>query len=470
MLKVKILLFVIGFVSIQVQAQNWSPVFHAESAIATLEHGDEKRELRIGYYQEKESFETDSVYFLNKFKFYTDSLAYSRSFFYKQVAFDKSGFEVDFKLKQYFNSKANLNDTWTSDSLGSLAICTEVGIDTFNQRVDSFKVFEFYYGSLILSKNYGIVKIENSKKGYTLSIERLVFKKYLVKEFHDYFDYVVGDTIEYEFYRNDYFAYASITRRLVIDSLLKTDSNIIYTAKVSTIANGKERDYRGNYLPSRFNHDGEEKFIIWFSDFSKLLLKKNQSNGARVNENPKYSDHVWVYQNTTYSNNRDVHFKNITKVNHYGGESVEILKKGYGYLYEWHGLPYGRFSGEEYWRLTGATANGKKYGEFLSDSQFTSLGEPILNEANKWHLTMANNNLKVSNLNNEFIESISATVFTTDGKKLENLNLIRQDDGAFSSQLNGSSQINGHLLIISLVATKSNGEVVQFAKKVMPIY
>lgn len=194
-------------------AQNWTPISSSNvynyftnnnfSSAATIKTDSTKI---IG---------SDTVYYLNRIVVklnQTKRIKNEGQFLNKYVINRPSGYitfkgDNDFTLKPYENTGVN----WIFDSISNTtASITSIMTNYILGNIDSIKtIVTSASDTIILSKNYGITAFKRSTNNVNYKLEGIenLNLGFRIPSFFDFFNYNVGDTLQYRYH--DHYFYAS---------------------------------------------------------------------------------------------------------------------------------------------------------------------------------------------------------------------------------------------------------------------
>lgn len=376
----KVLLFAWGsilFSSISF-GQNWHPLGQPSYRYYTVHISDTsaKKNLSATYRNDSIKNDKDSTYFYLNYDWSSVLHRPSGKAFFiwgrvfpSRLSLNKSN--GDFRILQnnwlLFKNSAKVHERWKANELGDSIELLEQRRDTILGEPDSIKVYGCPFGSLSLSKKYGIVGLFNDSLGYTYDLAGLQGVIGEQRSFKDYFPYQAGDSMDIHHVEGAFFDWTHSYYRRIIDKVIYTDTSVITIGRI-TKGVIEEVDH---LTPSRKYKvmDPEESTIVYDSALWSNLTFFYGSGGR-----PFHYYHL-PYDAKVY----DVD----TMQTPYGfgitaliGTSEDLksyeLIKGYG-LIKYDGIQrlgelYEEGVREE---MVGGIIGGKPYGSFYHDSIFT---------------------------------------------------------------------------------------------------
>jgi hypothetical protein len=444
-MKSKKLTLSILFLSLTISliAQNWEPVFHADFCQYKIEFNGNAKTLTLSN-KEKKFVDHDSVYLLPAFLTFTSfKLNYSDSLisyedFFQKIRFNEDSFTLGFKISQTFSLKAKKGDSWISDSLNHIALCTKVWEDTVLGKIDSLKTYSFFNGELTISKNHGITNIKDTLSAYEINIQKMFYHRSVIEEFHSYYSYVQGDSFDTHYNGIYYGQGEEKWERNYVTSINHYDDSIVM--RVNAIGRIKKIDYQGQTATRFYGIKETKKYLYKLDDYANWMLFDGQTDNTFLND-PFCHNIVYTKENRPALND----FKLVKETREC--QSYFLYSKDFGNIYRGGQSKAGPYLNSGAYIITGAAANGKIYGEFLSDSLVFNVDEKVFVNDNIFTVFLDDNSIKlIPNTTNSII-SVDISVFTINGDLLFNSSMMKQNSEKgklFVSELNEvefSSQI-----------------------------
>lgn len=345
----------------------------------------------------------DSVFFLNRVVspcdtcnvMYQDPLLMNQpQFLQRQITKKIDGqYVVEDSLEFTLFPDAGLHDSWVFDStLSILAAVTGLAETSVLGTVDSVKIIELSSGeSLILSKYHGILQFP----GYDGKIYQLVGIESRnlgerVPTFHDFFDFQVGDVLEY-FIDNCHFGvgdrYLSIEKHEILDRIVHGDT-LIYETRLHLLYWNSYPFYPVYFDSASYVFPASLTFIDSANHItnqypSQILYNVEFDNDlplmSWLNFFPKDS-HLLYKQTGTIQSNESFYNPIYIVANEFDSTLFEDLMIPYSYNVQAYFTRYAVGLGqvaaeghyfESYFRklLTGAVVNGDTTGVITPDAQ-----------------------------------------------------------------------------------------------------
>lgn len=370
----KVLLFAWGsilFSSISF-GQNWHPLGQPSYRYYTIEISDTiaPRNLSATYRNDSVKIDNDSFYYyLNANRPSPSGLHAWRYFgpghsmFLDRLSLNKSN--GDFRILQkdwfLFKNSAKVHEKWKANELGDSIELIEQRWDTILGKSDSIRVYEGPFGSLSLSKKYGIVSLTNDTIGFAYSLVGLQGVLGEQRSFRDYFPFQAGDSMDMHHIEGAFFDWTHSYYRRIIDKVIYTDTSVITMGRIT-----KGIIQEINTSTPRVGYrlmDPEESTIVY--------------------DSAVWSNITFFYGSIGQTfNNGEIYLADTAQTRYGFGIKIEIdsdedydsyeLVKGYG-LIKYDGLQrlgqiYLEGISEE---MVGGIIGGKPYGSFYHDSIFT---------------------------------------------------------------------------------------------------
>ncbi|MFY0672982.1 MAG: hypothetical protein JXQ87_06235 [Bacteroidia bacterium] len=482
MIRLKLVLTFLVFGVFGTYAQNWSPVFHAELAHYSIIHKGDTQTVTLSF-PEKNQVNGDSVFILNKFYSYFSwvyevprivkgnlantimrhgesyPFTFSSNNILDSLISTDSGLWVFRETPIFLKNNPAIGESWKANSFSGSVSCLDKKKVVSQGQDDSLIIYEYENGIISMSKQFGLISLSNDSLDYEIEFDSLIHKKHLIKEFHEYFNFKEDDSLEFNgAFWNRIESYDQ-KESFVVERVKLNDDSIVVDLKHHY---KQGLSYFPDYVKNERYQVENERVILMFEDFKPLFFRNNQSNDLSQWGNAYY-DAEQIHKG--FDNEFDEYLV-ITSIGEYG-PMTKIISKAFGFLFIGVETSFGGQPEHSQWGMVNGSVGGKRFGIDKNNS----IVKPVSEIHKDWRVSFSQGNtLKVSTISQESFASITAMVFTIDGRKLETLDLVKQDGNVFSNNLTSANKMSNQLLIVSIVATKSNGDVVQFSEKVLPIY
>jgi hypothetical protein len=468
------IIFLLLFALKNVDAQNWKPLTNGEkynyaqgSIFATI------------WADSVKYINSDSVFYLNRLLKKVKSgdpkigsvgyLQNQSQFFLSKIIYSPSSdvlMEENDSVKFLLKPRAKLNDIWLFDSLkhDTAKVINVLTIPVFG-KMDSVKIITLTSNdSIVLSKNYGILKFPNSDSVHQhinlVGIEgRNVGMS--VPKFKDIFDLKVDDIFYYRHNSDTYRTHKLTDKKIRIIAKKINGDTITYTVnyKSRSIAHNDI----GNWTFTTYSNVADS--IMIYTDYNKILF--DGYSGMILKEGYDYQGGYYKPINNSYNNLFSVYTK-TPPFNPYIKSSTTDTILEYFHLPQastFHSVEYGSSLGviddsffemysvpsyrAEKETLLGYIRNGKTTGTTIDDSIFTSVPSFEDELSFKIYPNPVKNNFVIENESN--MKQGNMQIFDINGREL-----LQQKITTIKTEIDISSLAKG-IYFVKLITNEAVG-------------